>query len=769
MASALTEFEPGFEAPDSHWGAFAMVWRRKWIVALITIVGVGLGYLYYVKVPPVFRSKAQLLFQSNHRQVWDGKTEDVTTQSAHTVLLRSPQVVEAAVRKLKLGEFPSLRAAENAAGRIIGALQVTALPDYDQDVIELAYMSNDPNECQQVLQAIIAAYDEYLSDTFQSSNEQTVKLISKAKDELSQQLHDEQQNYLQWQKEHLQQYTTQTSETINQSMLAEIEQRKRAVVFEDARLRATIVQIRKAIEHGGNQEAINVLVRMIQANERQAPLEGPMKTVTSQEENRSRFMEEKLFPLLVESQMLAEKYGPDHPKMMSVTKQIEVTREVLLGMTPVDEAGQPTDFVQVYLEALEQQVKVGQETISYLEGLSAKENEAAREQAVYRIEDERFRTEIANKQSLFDTIIKHLGEITLLQETVTRMQVTQPPNAPQKVSPLLAVSLCLAGLAGLVAGAGLGVLVDLADKRFHSPDEIRNSLGVKVIGHIPQISATDSKIRTSDDGLSELDPVIRTVHQPRGRVAEAYRAVRTTLYFSTRPGEENAEQPVKLVQVTSPSPGDGKSTLAANLAVSIASSGRKILLIDADFRRPRCHKLFNLDPPIGMSSLIDDSAEIGDAVFETPIQNLHLLPCGPLPENPSELLTSARFAELLEVFREEYDLVLIDTPPILAVTDPVAVAKRVDGVVLVMRLTKDSRAKVKGAIGELNALGANILGVVVNGVPTNRTGYGYGTGYGSGYAYGGYGYMYSDRNNGDHEYYSEDAPAPVGHVRNGRG
>lgn len=760
MANALSDIETTSDAHDDSWGALAILWRRKWIVGLMTILGLGLGYLYYVKMPPTFESTADILFQRNHREVWDGKnSEEVATQSAHTVLLTSPKVVEGAIKKLKLNGLPSLRAAENPVGRILRNLVATAVPDYDEDVIRLAYSSDNAEECQEVVQAMVAAYEEYLGDTFQSSNEQTVKLIGKAKDELAGQLNDEQQKYLEWQKGHLQHYASQSGETVNQTMLAEIEQQRRNIVFENARLRATIAQLREAMQHGGNHEAINVLLRLIQANDRQAPLDGPMKTVAGQDEQRSKFMEEKLFPLLVEAQMLAEKYGPDHPKMMSVTKQIEITREILLGMTPVDEAGQPTDFVQVYLDALDQQVQVGEQTLAHYEKLAAQENDAAREQAVYRIEDDRFRTEIANKQSLFNTIIKHLEQITLIQETATRMVVVHPARTPRQVSPILAVALSLAGLAGLITGSALGVLVDIADKRFRSPDEIRFRLGVPVVGHIPQISPADHKILTAEEVLRKLDPVIRTVHQPRGRVAEAYRAIRTSLYFSTKGSH-------KVVQVTSPNPGDGKSTLAANLAVAIANSGKRILLIDADFRRPRCHKLFRLAAPVGMSSLIDDSAEIDDAVCGTPVPNLFVLPCGPLPENPSELLTSARFAELLEVFKEQYDLVLIDTPPVLAVTDPMVVAPRVDGVLLVMRLTRGARGSVTQAIDALQSLDAKILGVVVNGVSgagSGGYGYGYGSGRGYGYAYG------EDRGQDDRGYYSDEAPAAAGHVRNGRG
>jgi capsular exopolysaccharide synthesis family protein len=229
-------------------------------------------------------------------------------------------------------------------------------------------------------------------------------------------------------------------------------------------------------------------------------------------------------------------------------------------------------------------------------------------------------------------------------------------------------------------------------------------------------------------------------------VAEAYRSIRTALYFGTR-GQEH-----KVIQVTSADAGDGKTTLVCNLAVSLAQSGKKVCLLDADFRRSRLHDMFGIDKPIGISSVMAGKAELTDAIYATGVENLSLLPCGPRPSNPSELLTSERFKELLDVLRTKFDIILIDTPPLLAVTDPSAVAPRVDSVLLVMRITKHVRPNALRAKQVLDGLGANVLGVVVNGVEV-RAGYGHDGGYRRyGYGYGGYGYR--DHDYGD--YYADD-------------
>ncbi len=323
-----------------------------------------------------------------------------------------------------------------------------------------------------------------------------------------------------------------------------------------------------------------------------------------------------------------------------------------------------------------------------------------------------------------DGIIKQVTEMNIFREAggFDAAPISKPVVGV-KVAPNLFYFLVSGLLLGCLSGAGLAYLAELSDKSFRTSDEIRRGLGLPVIGHIPLLKPNATAKANTEAGLACLDPFLVTHYRSRSIEAESYRAVRTALYFNAQGGGHN------LIQVTSPEMGDGKSTLIVNLAASIAQSGKRIVLVDADMRRPRLHKMMGLPANlIGLASVITGDAALGDAIQETVVPGLSVLPCGPLRPNPAEMLTSPRFKTVLEELRSQYDFVLVDTPPLLVVTDPCVVAPRVDGVVLAMRMTKKSRATAERAKEILGTLGVKVLGVVVNGVTPNKISWRYGAG-----------------------------------------
>jgi capsular exopolysaccharide synthesis family protein len=210
--------------------------------------------------------------------------------------------------------------------------------------------------------------------------------------------------------------------------------------------------------------------------------------------------------------------------------------------------------------------------------------------------------------------------------------------------------------------------------------------------------------------------------------AEAYRTLRTAIHFG-------ASGEIKTVLITSPTPGDGKSTIASNLAISMAQAGHRTLLIDADMRRPMQHNVFGLTPALGLSAVLGDGGNLNDLALATNIEKLSLLACGAIPRNPSELLSSARFAAVLRGAREHFDRIVIDSPPVLPVADAKIVSASVDAVLLVVRIDKSNRKASALALEGLRSVGANVFGWVANDMSAaSQATYGgyYGNYYGNG-------------------------------------
>jgi capsular exopolysaccharide synthesis family protein len=261
------------------------------------------------------------------------------------------------------------------------------------------------------------------------------------------------------------------------------------------------------------------------------------------------------------------------------------------------------------------------------------------------------------------------------------------------------------------------------DDRFRSPEELQEQLRVPVLAMIRQLSLPQTA------GLEAIQ-----VHvAPESVESEAFRTLRTTLAFSG--------QDMERIAVTSTEPGDGKTTVIANLAVSYAHAGKRTLLIDCDLRRPGLTKLFELRGSGGVSEILRSTEDIAalcaERVLATGVEGLDIIPCGPKPSNPAELLSGTRLSDLLAWAETHYDQILVDCPPILAASDAAIVGRLTDSLILVVQPEKNHRRLVLRAVNGLAAIGVHIGGVVANRVSTEKNSgyYGYG-GYGYGYGYG---------------------------------
>jgi len=327
--------------------------------------------------------------------------------------------------------------------------------------------------------------------------------------------------------------------------------------------------------------------------------------------------------------------------------------------------------------------------------------------------------------------------LSLSDTNITPPQVLAPAIYPlQPSSPNKKLNIGLGIFVGLALGIGLALLRERLDDRLRSRADLEDNAGVPVLAVIPKVPGWRKK----------SDARLVTATEPKSAVAEAYRTLRTGILFAS------VQRGIKTVMVCSPLAGDGKTTTATNLAVVLADGGKRVILLSADLRKPRVHQFFGMENDKGVSNILAGELQPWESLGDQTIDNLRVLPSGPVPAKPAELLGSERMGELIAGLREVADFVIIDTAPVLLVADAAALSPLVDAVLLVANAENSTRSAVAHARERFEQVDAPLIGAVLNNFdPTRARAYTYRYRYGYGYryrtygGYGGYGYReYAD-------------------------
>ncbi|MCD4664384.1 MAG: polysaccharide biosynthesis tyrosine autokinase [Bacteroidales bacterium] len=339
------------------------------------------------------------------------------------------------------------------------------------------------------------------------------------------------------------------------------------------------------------------------------------------------------------------------------------------------------------------------------------------------------------KEKYEETRITEVGQLG----NIRIIDPAKPHYSP--ISPKKKMNIILGIIVGLGLGIGITFLIEYFDNSVRTAEDVER-VGISLLGTIPLIKLDEAAIKIGNNGrhlgnkkanTSEARTIagrLITHFAPKSPISEAYRSLRTSIQYA------KADNPIKSILFTSPGPKEGKSTTVVNLAITIAQMGSKVLLVDTDLRRPVVHSLFNLERSKGISNYLIGKIDIEEAISATDIDNLYIMPSGTLPPNPSELLASKAMKNCILELKQRFDIVLFDTPPIMAVTDAVVLSSEVDGVVIVAKIGQTKQDAVLRTYNILKTMPSKLLGAVLNAV--NVDGF-YGSYYYYYYHYGYYG------------------------------
>jgi polysaccharide biosynthesis transport protein len=421
----------------------------------------------------------------------------------------------------------------------------------------------------------------------------------------------------------------------------------------------------------------------------------------------------------------SEKYKPDWPEMVRLRRELQSNDARLISERQA--------IYEQVLGVSESAWRAARNEEQELKRALDEQKKQSQENSLKEIQYNNMKAEVANKRATIEALLKRQTETSssagMNDQAMSNVRVVDPAEVPVKPSsPRILLNILLSLFTGLGLGVGLALFFEYMDKSVKTPEEMQQAAKVPSIGLVPALRPEGARLRVikgNGTEAADLPPVELISHlDPKSKISEAFREVRTALLVS-QPG-----RPPRTILVASAQPGEGKTAVAVNLAITLAQIGRRVLIIDGDLRKPRLHKIFGVGNEQGLSHYLSGGGAAWPEPLPTGITGLDVITSGPLPPNPADLLDSERFDQVQrELEARGYDHVIYDSPPILAVADPAILAGRVEAVVLVVHggvTTKDALAH---ASARLHQVRARIVGAVLNRLDLTQQSYYYGYSY----------------------------------------
>ncbi len=708
---------------------------RKGVMIVALAASVLLGGLYYATTPRVYESKASLLVMQTGVGTGMWSPEMTVGRAAQDLMatymnvLSSDAVVEEAVKLLPPEDRVDLAGAPpaNWVGIVQKNLSVNTVRR--GNILKIAYRSKEPHAAAAVVDSIVSAYLKFMDKLHKSTAHEILAILTKENAEIEEQLRAKQAELISLRSRAGDGVICDGDNGINVVVRRAISLNESLIAAHEKRLEAQsrLGAIRAAIHNG--EDLQQHALAMIDSVGREVILQ--RLGLSSADTNTISRVNQQLLEDRAELRSKLQIYGAAHRQVQEIQERIQELEQFLRNrhhlentqLREIDNQELAAMLLQMASQQLEQAVAHEKSVFASYE--QEKNMAIGLDHTMAQLEI--LKLDLNRLRQTQDVVLQRIKDVDLGQDNGSlRTRVLSRPEVPLgPVWPRINVMALLSLAAGLGGGLVIVYLQDLLDDHFRSPEELQTQLGVPVLAMVGRLEPV------ADHGIDAVHVHVR----PNAVEVEAFRTLRTALAL--------AGGGTQRLVVSSSEPSDGKTTVGVNLATVYAQSGKRTLLIDADMRRPGLTPLLDLRGQHGLSTVLREPVPVAETaqtnLYVSVAKNLDVLPSGPRPGNPTELLAGDRFSELLCWAETRYDQIIIDSPPAL-VSDTAIIGRLVDGVLLVVQPEKNRRRLVIRATESFQNLGINVLGVVINRLTSEKGedyyGYGYGYGYSSGYGSG---------------------------------
>lgn len=694
---------------------FEIIRKRKWVIAATCVIGVALTVLYTSRQTKIYAAGAKIVIDSQAPQVLGSKVEEVvqlgtgsywSNEQFYNTQLETIEAFDLAERTVTERELEATGAYAYDDPRLIDPTRAESMSrderiahaaktlhwalsasiQSDSQVVTIAVHHTDPTLARDLANAHVETFKRHNLEIRQTGSAKAETFLAGKRDSTGRALREVEDKLLAFKQE-------------NDLLSVSLEDQTKLVATELSRYKAALADARiKRLELSALLDrARAAAVDSTGAEVLDSPifgLTGNLNAATLKDQYiraKQSFTE------------LSADLGVKHPRYIAQKKKVDelyaaLVREARLALREIEER---------YKTALDTEKR-------FLAEADRKYDEAKR-LGDKQTEYDQLRREYEALKNNYATVADRHDESELSgANPVSNIRDHERARTPTShVYPRMRLNVTIAFFISTILGLGLAFLLEYLDRTVKSAEDVEATAGVPMLGMIPLIT----ELTDADNNLIDRD--LYVFKNPSSQAAECARSIRTNILFSS------ADRQLKLLTVSSPNPQEGKTTSVMYLGTTMAQSGQRVLLVDTDLRRPRLHKSVGVARGRGITNLIFGDASYEDAIKTTEIPNLFVLPCGPTPPNPAELLLTNRFREILDELREQYDWILLDSPPLNGITDAVVLGKMSDGIILVVESGRTVREHLARARRSLGDVGANVLGVILNELDLDDRKYGY--------------------------------------------